>query len=211
MVNTFITSNNFKKCAKNLDNKRLGKQRVEAKQIIEILEHFDENGEFPKKGFSNHPILKMWKNYTNFLKYYCNCMIEEWIFRGYKNTMKIYEIPNEMKKPWWYSFKPLQYSHKASLIRKDEDYYDFFKNSFDHELYLKHGYLWIKSDEIIEHFDISLLSPIGTGAPANYHVKEEEVLKWLENIGINPKTGRSIKNGGPTYTLYLKAKKIYGL
>jgi len=36
MVNTFVTSSNFKTSAKVLDFKRLGKQRVEAKQILDI-------------------------------------------------------------------------------------------------------------------------------------------------------------------------------
>lgn len=38
MVNTFITSNNYKIAAKNLDTKRLGKQRVEAYQILNLIQ-----------------------------------------------------------------------------------------------------------------------------------------------------------------------------
>jgi len=39
MVNTFLPYQNFRKIAKILDWKRLGKQRVEAKQIINILDN----------------------------------------------------------------------------------------------------------------------------------------------------------------------------
>lgn len=38
MVNTFITSSDYKISAKNLDNKRLGKQRVEAYQILNLIQ-----------------------------------------------------------------------------------------------------------------------------------------------------------------------------
>jgi len=40
MVNTFITHKDYKKSAKCLDNKRLLKQCLEAKQILDILTHF---------------------------------------------------------------------------------------------------------------------------------------------------------------------------
>ncbi len=91
MVNTFIVSSDPKKCAKALDNKRLGKQRVEAYQIINLLEHKDDT----KKGFSNHPATQMWKPYLAGLKYYYNCIVEEWIDRGFNNTMKLYDDVSE--------------------------------------------------------------------------------------------------------------------
>ena len=39
MVNTFLTSSDYKESAKNLDNARLGKQRVEAYQILTLIEN----------------------------------------------------------------------------------------------------------------------------------------------------------------------------
>lgn len=48
MVNTFVTSRSLRKSAKQLDNKRLGKQRVEAKQLLD-----------------NCMKIKHWKNYYN--------------------------------------------------------------------------------------------------------------------------------------------------
>ena len=38
MVNTFITGTNFDDSARSLDNRRLGKQRVEAMQILHLIE-----------------------------------------------------------------------------------------------------------------------------------------------------------------------------
>ncbi len=86
MVVTFCVADCPKECAKALDNRRLGKQRVEAMQIINLLES-DK-----KKGFKHHPASLMWKDHINGLKYYCNCIIEEWISRGFKNTMDLYDI-----------------------------------------------------------------------------------------------------------------------
>ena len=37
---------------------------------------------------------KMWKKYVNELKKYTNEMIKEWIRRGYKNTMELYDFNN---------------------------------------------------------------------------------------------------------------------
>jgi hypothetical protein len=90
MVNTFVTDNDPVQCAKNLDYRRLGKQRVEAFQLLNVLlERGDKT-----KGWSNHPALLMWKGYENGLKYYLNCMIDEWINRGYNNTMahEVYDV-----------------------------------------------------------------------------------------------------------------------
>jgi hypothetical protein len=86
MVNTFVTSRCLKECAKNLDNKRLGKQRVEAKQIIEALETPG------KSSWERHPATKMWKGHVDALKVYYNHIVREWIARGYKNNLPLYDI-----------------------------------------------------------------------------------------------------------------------
>jgi len=48
MVNTFLPHADFVKSAESLDNKRLGKQRVEAWQILQALRG-------NTKGWVNHP------------------------------------------------------------------------------------------------------------------------------------------------------------
>ena len=68
MVNTFLPYSSFKKSVKSLDNKRLGKQRVEAKQILTAL----SNG----GSWSNHPAALMWKGYEECLKLYINRCIK---------------------------------------------------------------------------------------------------------------------------------------
>ena len=38
-------------------------------------------------GWSNHPAAKMWKGYEEALETYMAVCIDEWVKRGYKNTM----------------------------------------------------------------------------------------------------------------------------
>jgi hypothetical protein len=144
-MNTFITHNDPKFCAKNLDYKRLGKQRLECIQILNAIK--DPN----YRGWKNHPCTNMWKTYELSLKYYTNCMIDEWILRGYKNNMEKFSDFDE-KMPWWFSLEELQNSHKASLLRKDRD---FYKNIFDENFlkdYMDFSYVWISklSEETIK-------------------------------------------------------------
>ena len=64
-MQTFLPYADFVKTAKCLDYRRLGKQRVEAFQILNILE-----GKTTKAGWKHHPAVLMWKGYENALKKY---------------------------------------------------------------------------------------------------------------------------------------------
>lgn len=133
MVNTFLPYSNYRKIAKTLDTKRLGKQRVEAKQILDAIKK--------KNAWSNHPATKMWKNYSNSLREYYNCMLDEWVKRGYKNTMRKAKVTKPVTKPWFVKNKILQLSHQASLLRKEPRHY---KKYFTHvpPKYKKYSYVW---------------------------------------------------------------------
>ncbi len=136
MVNTFLPYNNFHRIAKVLDNKRLGKQRVEAKQILNIL-----LGNQKSDAWIHHPVVLMWKGYEDALKLYYNTMVDEWIHRGFLNTMKKYDIKNNVNMPWFINCKPILLSHRASLLRKFPSYYNkYFKV---HPKYMKRSYVWI--------------------------------------------------------------------
>ena len=54
-MQTFLPYKDFTKSAKALDNKRLGKQRVEVKQILNALDG-------KSKGWTNHPATNMWRD-----------------------------------------------------------------------------------------------------------------------------------------------------
>jgi hypothetical protein len=120
-MQTFLPYPSFYKSAKVLDYKRLGKQRVEAKQIYDTLTIDWRN---PKRGWRNHPAVLMWKGHEEALKLYMCVMIEEWIRRGYKNTMErpIVHIAH-CNNPWWVGNYDFHIAHQSNLVRKNPDYY----------------------------------------------------------------------------------------
>ena len=115
-MQTFLPYPNYIRSVQCLDYRRLGKQRLEAKQIISILEGN------PSK-WKNHPAVKMWEGYTNSLKYYCNCCINEWVKRGYKNTMVLYDVDHQNEDPWWVGDENFHRATRARLIVKKRDFY----------------------------------------------------------------------------------------
>jgi hypothetical protein len=134
MVNTFCVSKDVDVCAKALDWRRLGKQRVEAKQIYDVVTGV-------KTGWRNHPACKMWMGYPDALAIYCNAMISEWIRRGYKNNMPMLPTSkpvDEVEFPAWFGWSPVVFSHMASLNRKDPVFYTFDIP----EEYARLGYVW---------------------------------------------------------------------
>jgi hypothetical protein len=136
-MQTFLISPNPKETAKILDNKRLGKQRVEAIQIANILLGIQNSN-----AWKNHPAVLMWKGYEKFLVHdYLKAMILEWGNRGYHGEkckehyirlMKILfpntiekEITDKIKIPGWFCDE-LFNSHKSNLMRKDSNYYFWY-------------------------------------------------------------------------------------
>jgi hypothetical protein len=118
-MQTFLPYDDFLQSVKVLDYKRLGKQRVETFQVLNIL--LDRT---PTKGWRNHPVTRMWTGYEEALKLYQNFTIEEWIKRGYKNNMKLEEVNmRDIKLPPWFGSKELHRSHRSNLLRKDYEYY----------------------------------------------------------------------------------------
>jgi hypothetical protein len=200
---------------KYLDYRRLGKQRVEAKQIIDAI----TKGE---GGWFDHPVTRMWINNVEALKYYFNCCVDEWIERGYKNTMEKYSFDSEIDEvtllPWFYTNKQIQHSYRASLLRKDSEYYTG-KIICDPE-YMMNGYIWISklNETQIENMKNSVELPLseicekfGSGTPAQYRISKELCEKWIENKNINPITNRKLKNSGTIYKDFEKASKFYKL
>lgn len=117
-MQTFLPFSDFKKSAESLDYRRLGKQRVEAMQIIRILD-----GTTPNVKWKNHPAVKMWEGYLESLKHYTNICINEWIKRGYKNNMKLYEVNDNFENPWWVGNEDLHRAMRSRLIEKSPLYY----------------------------------------------------------------------------------------
>lgn len=120
-MQTFLPYPDIKKSLESLDSKRLGKQRVEAFQILNILLNRTKS-----KGWKNHPAVKMWKGHTNALKFYFNETLKIWISRGYKNNMKLEIIRGKIVLPEWFGDKKFHASHRSNLLRKDKKFYSKF-------------------------------------------------------------------------------------
>ena len=136
-MQTFLPLPDFAQSAACLDMRRLGKQRVEAKQILLCL----EGGR--KTGWKNHPAVLMWEGYEGALTQYGVAVCTEWIERGYKDSLKpffeermapfvLVDLP-----PWWNS-DAFHASHRSNLLRKDPEHYGQFQWSESPDL----PYVW---------------------------------------------------------------------
>ena len=123
MVNTFLPYPDFVKSAKVLDYKRLGKQRVESWQILQALHE-------QTKGWRNHPATRMWRGYEKLLCEYSIAMCDEWISRGYQDTLRerfiaVHSLLPDCDVPEWLGLSDFHKSHQSNLVRKDNTYYTF--------------------------------------------------------------------------------------
>lgn len=122
-MQTFLPYSNFKKTAEVLDYRRLNSQRREARQIIKILDYLKHNPN-GKISWMNHPAVKMWKGYEVALSEYYNCILTEWINRGYLNTMTHIEINESINYPWWLGNEDFHRAMRSRLIEKLPEFYE---------------------------------------------------------------------------------------
>lgn len=116
-----------------LDSRRLGKQRVEALQILRALTR-------EKYGWKHHPAVKMWAGSEESLASYAITMCREWRRRGFADTVEDTvrhdaalagiasiraqsELAGDGELPWWLGNHALHLSHRAALVRKDPQHY----------------------------------------------------------------------------------------
>jgi len=111
-MQTFLPYPDFEKSLECLDYRRLGKQRVEADQLL-------------KGQWSNHPASKMWRGYEEALKLYRNTAIECWSARGYVNNMPLLEV-GKVVMPSWFGDEKFHAAHRSNLLRKNYEYYSQF-------------------------------------------------------------------------------------
>ena len=129
-MQTFLPYRSFMKSALTLDYRRLGKQRVEAMQILRAIR---EGG-----AWAHHPIVRLWSDYTDALCEYYNCMVIEWRRRGYVNTMPLLELPGRLiDRPRWLNDDFIR-DHRSNLLRKDPVYY----GQFDWDVPSDLPYIW---------------------------------------------------------------------
>ena len=124
-MQTFLPSPSYRESAELLDYKRLGKQRVETKQILLAMSK-------TSGGWVNHPATKMWRGHEVSLCQYGISMCLEWQRRGYKDTlldffadaMQQYQTDGRTAMPPpWLGDEAIHASHRSNLLRKDPTYY----------------------------------------------------------------------------------------
>jgi hypothetical protein len=120
----FLPYPDMKKSLQALDNKRLGKQRVETYQIISAITQRPKLDGTPYKGWLNHPCTVMWKGHLPALKMYLNYSITEWIARGFKNTMQLEDyVEDQVVLPPFFGNKKFHASHRSNLLKKEPEFY----------------------------------------------------------------------------------------
>lgn len=132
-VQTFLPYADFARSARALDPKRLGKQRVEALQVVRALTRTGY-------GWQHHPAVLMWKGFEEALGRYGLTCCEVWVERGYGDTCAatigedlrtagVAAVRSEAELaaagalPPWLGDEALHRSHRSALLRKDPAHY----------------------------------------------------------------------------------------
>ncbi|MFI6583129.1 MSMEG_6728 family protein [Embleya sp. NPDC050493] len=128
-MQTFLPVPGFEATARSLDDRRLGKQRVETFQILRALV-------WPTYGWKHHPAVAMWRGFVPALVCYGLAMCAEWTRRGFRDTVSAQlleftggrvpyrpDLYRDGLLPPWLGEEALHASHRSVLVAKDEEYY----------------------------------------------------------------------------------------
>ncbi|MBB6121116.1 MSMEG_6728 family protein [Nocardiopsis algeriensis] len=128
-MQTFLPHASFAECARVLEDRRLGKQRVETLQILRALV-------WPRYGWKRHPAVAMWRGFVPALVCYGAAVCREWRERGRADavlpslTAFTAGTPPDEAELWdrdmlppWLGAEDLHRSHRSNLVAKDEEHY----------------------------------------------------------------------------------------
>lgn len=125
-VQTFLPYPSFARSVRTLDRARLGKQRVEALQVLRAIT-------VPGYGWRNHPVAKMWRGYLPALTKYALESADAWIELGHADTVRPQVLlfapevermaQDELELPPWIGDPAFHRSHQSNLVRKDPEFY----------------------------------------------------------------------------------------
>lgn len=133
-MQTFLPYSDFAATAAVLDDRRLGRQRVEALQILRALSR-------TTGGWINHPAVNMWRGFEEALTRYGLAICEEWCRRGHADTcdaklrndaLELFgldrirsqrELLEAQRLPPWLGDERLHLSHRRALARKLRAHY----------------------------------------------------------------------------------------
>lgn len=136
-MQTFLPYPDYRECARVLDYRRLGKQRVEAWQILKALEG-------ASYGWRNHPAVLMWRGYEDSLNEYGREMCLEWRERGYvDNMLERFQHKPDAVRPVWLGDSRLHLSHQSNLIRKLPEHYKLHFPNVADDL----PYYWVANEK----------------------------------------------------------------
>jgi hypothetical protein len=147
-MQTFLPYPSFRESARCLDYRRLGKQRVECKQLLLALGVPVGEHQPKPTTWINHPAARMWRRHELSLALYGQVVCREWRERGYKDTLLdqfkaaydwlqelrwdadagryVYGVNGHITYPNWIGYDRLHASHRSNLLRKDATHYGQF-------------------------------------------------------------------------------------
>ncbi|MFB6850310.1 MSMEG_6728 family protein [Streptomyces sp. NPDC056373] len=152
-MQTFLPHPDFRATALSLDRRRLGKQRVEALQVLRGLV-------VPGYGWRRHPAVKMWLGYEEALVRYGLEVCRVWREQGHQDTCAAtlvadlaatrphapirdqHQLAAEGELPPWLGDAPFHESHRSALVRKDPETYTALFPGVPDDL----PYVWPTSD-----------------------------------------------------------------
>ena len=132
-MQTFLPYADFDRSARVLDAKRLGKQRVEAIQVVRAVT-------WSGYGWAHHPAALMWRGYEEALGRYGLTCCEVWTELGFGDTCAA-TITTDLRAagvdpirtqdelaaagalPPWLGDEAVHRSHRSALVRKDPEHY----------------------------------------------------------------------------------------
>jgi len=133
-MQTFLPHPDFRQTALVLDRRRLGKQRVEALQVLRGLI-------IPGYGWRRHPAVRMWSGYEEALVRYGLEICLTWREQGHQDSCadsliaglsarrpgaevrEQAELAAAGELPPWLGDEAFHRSHRSALVRKDPDRY----------------------------------------------------------------------------------------
>ena len=130
-MQTFLPFADFRASAEVLDNKRLGKQRVETLQVMKALT-------IEGYGWQHHPVVAMWRGFRPALMVYQDAVCSVWTERGFADTclVKTFAIlemvpedaaeylSGSIRMPPWLGREDVHESHRSRLIAKSPEFYE---------------------------------------------------------------------------------------
>jgi hypothetical protein len=129
-MQTFLPDRDFAASAAALDDRRLGKQRVETLQVMRALT-------VPGYGWQHHPVTAMWRGYRPALMAYQDATCAEWTRRGHPDTCRdktlvdLASVPEDLAAyesgdfplPPWNDDEAVHESHRSKLVQKAPEFY----------------------------------------------------------------------------------------